>query len=98
MVRRPSVAAASATASRDAHAVLGDDGVVAGARHAHLQHVHVDGRDVVDDRQHERSAVYHHALAKQTGSDERHLLGGSPVQPVDKVNDDRDRDDRHDQP
>ena len=111
MVRRPSVAAASATAcSRgrdahvevrvdvDAHAVLGDERVVLGARHAHLQHVHVDGRDVVNDRQHEGAAIDHHALAHETRTDERHLLGGSPIQPVDQIDDDRNRDDRHDQP
>ena len=82
----------------DAHAVLGDERIVLGAGHAHLQHVHVDRRDVVDDRQHEGAAVDHHPLAHETGADERHLLGGSPVEPVDKVDDDRDRDDRHDQP
>ena len=59
----------------DAHAVLGDERVVLGARHAHLQHVHVDRRDVVDDRQHEGAAVDHHPLAHETGADERHLLG-----------------------
>ena len=82
----------------DAHAVLGDERVVLGARHAHLQHVHVDRRDVVDDRQHEGAAVDHHPFAHEAGADERHLLGGAPVQPVDQIDDDRNRDDRHDQP
>ena len=82
----------------DPHAVLGDERVVLGAGHAHLQHVHVDGRDVVDDRQHEGAAVDDHPLAHEAGADERHLLGGSPVEPVDEVDDDRDGDDRHDQP
>ena len=82
----------------DAHAVLGDERVVLGAGHAHLQHVHVDRRDVVDDRQHEGAAVDDDALAHQARADERDLLGRSPIEPVDEVDDDRDGDDRHDQP
>ncbi len=54
----------------DAHAVSGDHGILAGAHDAHRLHVHVDGRVVVDERQHERAAVDHDALAEQAGPDE----------------------------
>ncbi|BAR60613.1 hypothetical protein ACVIWV_004381 [Bradyrhizobium diazoefficiens] len=53
-----------------AHAVAGDHGVLAGADDAHRQHVHVDRRVVVDERQHESAAVDHHALAEEAGPDE----------------------------
>ncbi|MHC2233045.1 hypothetical protein ACVI8L_001384 [Bradyrhizobium diazoefficiens] len=53
-----------------AHAVAGDHGVLAGADDAHRQHVHVDRRVVVDEGQHEGTAVDHHALAEEAGSDE----------------------------
>ena len=82
----------------DAHAVLGDERIVLGAGDAHLQHIHVDRGDVVDDRQHEGAAIDDDALAHQARADERDLLGRSPIEPVDEIDDDGDGDDRHDQP
>ncbi|MEY9467574.1 hypothetical protein ABH973_007987 [Bradyrhizobium ottawaense] len=82
----------------DAHAVAGDDGVLPGAHDAHRQHVHVDRRVIVDERQHERAAIDHHALAEETGPDERCLLGGAVIEPVHDIDADHDHDDRDDQP
>ena len=82
----------------DAHAVAGDHRVVLGAHDAHRQHVHVDGRVVVNERQHEGAAVDHHAFAEQTGSHKGHFLRRTVVEPVHDVDDDGDHDDRNDQP
>ena len=82
----------------DAHAIPGDQRVPFLAHHLHLQHVHVDGRVVVDERQHEGAAVDHDPLAEQAGADERHLLRGAVIEPVHEIDDDRDDDDRDDQP
>ena len=82
----------------DAHAVLGDQRVRLLAHDLHLQHVHVHGRVVVDERQHEGAAVDHHPLAEQTRAHEGHLLRGPVIEPVHQVDDDRDDDDRDDQP
>ena len=82
----------------DAHPVAGDKRVVVGAGHRHAQDVHADGRDVMDDRQHEGAAIDHHLLPKEAGPDERHLLRGAAIEPVHQVDDDRDDDHRHDEP
>ena len=82
----------------DPHPVAGDDGVVLAAMHPHLQHVHVDRRDVVDERQHEGAGIDHHFFAGKAGTDERRLLRRAPVKPVHQIDDDRDHDDRDDQP
>ena len=82
----------------DAHAVARDDGVLFRARDRHRQHVHVDRREVVNERQHEGAAVDDDALAEEAGADERHFLGRAVVEPVDDIDDDHDRDDRDDEP
>jgi hypothetical protein len=58
----------------DTHAVAGNDRVVLGPHDAHRQHVHVDGRVVVDERQHEGAAIDHDTFAEQTGSHKGHFL------------------------
>ena len=82
----------------DAHAVARDDRIVLGAHHRHRQHVHVDGRVIVNERQHEGAAVDHHAFAEEAGSDERHFLRRAMVEPVHDIDDHDDHDDRDDQP
>ncbi len=82
----------------DAHAVARDDGVLLAARDRHRQHVHVDRRVVVDERQHEGAAVDDHAFAEEAGADERHFLRRAMIEPVDDINDDHDDDDRNDEP
>ena len=82
----------------DAHAVAGDDGVLFRARNAHRQHVHVDRRVVVDERQHEGAAIDHDTFAEEAGANEGDLLRRAVVEPVDDVNADDNRDDRDDQP
>lgn len=82
----------------DADAVAGDDRVLLRAHHRHLQHVHVDRRYVVDERQHEGTAVDHHPLAEQAGAHERYLLGRTAVQPVYEVDDDRNRNRQDNEP
>ena len=82
----------------DTHAVAGDHRVMLGPNDAHRQHVHVDGRVVVNERQHEGAAVDHDAFAEQTGSHKGHFLRRTVVQPVHDVDDDGDHDDRNDQP
>ena len=82
----------------DAHAVAGDDGVLPRPRDAHRQHVHVDGRIVVDEGQHEGAAIDHDAFAEEAGADEGDLLRRAVIEPVDDVDDDDDHDDRDDQP
>ena len=82
----------------DAHAVLGDQRVVAVAHHLHAQHVHVDRRDLVDERKHESAGVDDDLFAEQAGPHEGNLLRRAVVEPVDEIDDDRDDDDRDDQP
>src|SRR5262245_25218307 len=82
----------------DAHAVPRDQRVLILAHDLHLQHVHVNRCDVVDDRQHECAAVDHHLFAEQTGADKRHFLRGPAIEPVHEVHGDRDDNDRDDQP
>ena len=82
----------------DPHAVAGNHRVMLGAHDSHRQHVHVDGRVVVDERQHEGAAVDHDAFAEQTGSHKGHFLGRTVIEPVHDVDDDGDHDDRNDQP
>jgi hypothetical protein len=79
----------------DAHAVLGDQRLVAAARHLQAQRVHVDRDHVVDDRQHEGAAVEHDLLSAHAGADEGALLRAAQVQPVQQPDHDRD-DDRDD--
>jgi hypothetical protein len=52
----------------------------------------------VNERQYEGTAVDHHTFAEEAGPDERHLLGGAVVKPVDDVDTDHDQYDRDDQP
>ena len=59
----------------DAHAIAGDDGVLLRASDRHRQHVHIDGREVVNKGQHEGAAVDHHPLAEEASAHERHFLG-----------------------
>ena len=80
----------------DAHAVLGDERLVAATAHLQSQRVHVDRNHVVHDRQHEGAAIEHHALAAQPGAHEGALLGAAQVQPVEQEHGDGD-DDRDDQ-
>ena len=82
----------------DAHAVAGDEGVLLGAHDWHRQDVHVDRREIVDERQDEGAAVDHHAFAEEAGAHERHFLRGAVIEPVHEIDDDRDDDDRDDQP
>jgi hypothetical protein len=82
----------------DAHAVLGDQRLVLLPGDRHLQHVHVDGRDVVDDRPHEGAAVDHHLFPEEAGADERDFLGGPAVEPGHHPVDHGDHDDRGDDP
>src|SRR5205807_6632442 len=58
----------------DAYAVAGDDGVLLGTHYPHRQHVHVDGRVVVNEEQHESAAIDHDALAEEAGTYERDFL------------------------
>ena len=82
----------------DPHAVAGDDSVMFGPHDAHRQHVHVDGRKVVNERQHEGAAIDHDTFAEQTGAHKGHFLRRTVVEPVHDVDDDGDHDDRDDQP
>lgn len=59
----------------DTHSVARDDGVLLGADDRHRQHVHIDGREIVNERQHESAAVDDDALAQEAGADERYFLG-----------------------
>jgi hypothetical protein len=80
------------------HPVLGDQGLVASARDLQAKGVHVDGNNFVNDRQHERSPVHDHLLPAKAGADERTLLGGAQVQPVQQPDQDRCHDGNDDQP
>ena len=82
----------------DAHAIAGDEGAALLAHDLHRQHVHIDGGEVVDERQDESAAVDHHPLAEKAGAHERHLARRAMVEPVDHVHDDHDDNDRDDQP
>jgi hypothetical protein len=82
----------------DAHAVARDERVLLRARDRHRQHVHVDGRVVVNERQHEGAAVDHHAFAEEAGTYERNFLRRAMVEPVDEIDSDRDDDHRDDEP
>ena len=82
----------------DPHAVPGDERVVLVPDHLDRQDVHVDGRDVVDDRPHEGAAVDHHFLAEKTSPDKGHFLCRTAVQPMHHPVDDGDDDDRQYQP
>ena len=82
----------------DAHAIAGDDGVLLRPNDRHRQHVHVDRREVVNERQHEGAAVDHHLLAEEAGAHERHFLGGAVIEPVHDVDRHDDHDQRDDQP
>ena len=82
----------------DAHAVLGDQRILAVAHHLHPQHVHVHRRHFVNERKDEGAAVDDDFFAEQAGAHEGDFLRRAPVQPVDEIDDDRDDDDRDDQP
>ncbi len=85
----------------DAHAVLGDQRLVAAAADLQAQRVHVHRDHVVHDRQHEGAAVEHHLLAAQAGAHEGALLAAAQVQPVQQPHgdghDDRDDDQAEDE-
>ncbi len=82
----------------DAHAIAGDKGAGLLAHDLHRQHVHIDGCEVVDERQDESAAVDHHPLAEKAGAHKRHLARRAMVEPVDHIHDDHDDDDRDDEP
>ncbi len=82
----------------DTHAIPGDDGVLLRPSDRHRQHIHVDRREVVNERKHERAAVDHHLLAEETGAYKRHFLRGSVIEPVHDVDRHDDHDQRDDQP
>ena len=82
----------------DAHAVAGDDGVLLGTHYPHRQHIHVDGRVVVNEGQHEGAAIDHDALAEEAGTYERDFLRRTVVEPVHDVDANDDPDDRDNQP
>ncbi len=82
----------------DAHAVARDEGAALLAHDLHRQHVHVDRRVIVDERQHKSAAVDDHALAEKAGAHERHLARRAMIEPVDHVHRDDDDDERDDEP
>ena len=82
----------------DAHAVARDQRVAFLAHDSHRQHVHVDGREIVNERQHESAAVDDDALAEEPGPHERHFLRRTMIEPVHDVDEHDDDDDRDDQP
>ena len=72
----------------DAHAVFGDQPLVAAARHFEAQGVHVDRNHVVHDGQHKRTPVEHHLLPAHTGAYKGALFGATQVQPVQQPDND----------
>jgi hypothetical protein len=78
-----------------AHAVLGDQGLVAPAADLQPQRIHVHRDHVVHDGQHEGAAVQHHLLPAQAGAHESALLAAAQVQPVQQPHRDG-HDDGHD--
>ena len=82
----------------DAHAVARDQRVALLAHDRHRQHVHVDGREIVNERQHEGAAVDDDALAEEAGAHERHFLRRAMIEPVHDIDEHDDDDDRDDQP
>ena len=82
----------------DANAVLGDQRHLLLAPHLDPHHVHVDWRDLVQNRDHEGAAVHHHLLAEKSGAHERDFLGRTPVQPLQDIDGDRDDDGDDDEP
>ena len=82
----------------DAHAIPGDDGVLLRPCDRHRQHIHVDRREVMDERQHEGAAVDHHLFAEEARAYKRHFLGGPVIEPVHDVDRHDDHDQRDDQP
>ncbi len=58
----------------DAHPVPRDQRVLLVPRDRHAQHVHADGRDIMDDREDEGAAVDHDLFAEEARADERDLL------------------------
>ena len=73
-----------------AHAVLGDQSLVAAAHHLQAQRVHVHRDHVVHDGQHEGATVQHHLLPAQAGAHEGALLAAAQVQPVQQPHADGD--------
>ena len=82
----------------NAHAIAGDDGVLLRPNDRHRQHVHVDGRELVNEGQHEGAAIDHDPLAEEAGAHERHFLGGAVIEPVHDIDRHDDHDQRDDQP
>ena len=79
------------------HPVAGDERVLALGRHAQPREVERDGRDLVDDRQHERAAGDDDLLAAHAGAHEGALGGRALVEPVEQPNDDRHRNEGDDE-
>jgi hypothetical protein len=83
----------------DAHPVLGDQRLISFVRaHRQRQRVHVDRRDVVNDRPDEGAAVDHHLLAQEAGPHEGDLLGRAAIEPLHHPVDDGDHHHRDNQP
>ena len=80
----------------DAHAVVGDQRLFAGAPHLHADGAHVDLVDLVQERQRQAAARDHDALAAEAGADERDVARRLAVEAVEKDDHDRDHDDRDD--
>ena len=82
----------------DAHSILRDQRVFSFARHGKLHGVHIDRRDVVDDRPNECAAVDHNFLSQEAGSHERDLFGGAAIEPMHHPIENEYRDHRGDEP
>ncbi len=82
----------------DAHPVLGDQRLAGDARHLERQGVHVDRRDLMDHRPNERAAVDDDFFTEEPSPDERDLLGGAAVEPLQNPEDDGDHHHRYDEP
>ena len=82
----------------NAHSITGDQRFVLFAGHRKLQGVHVYRSDVVNDRPHECAAVDDNFFAKETRAHECDFLGRAAVQPVHHPVDNKDDDDRRDEP
>ena len=82
----------------DAHPVLRNQRVFSFARNGKLHGIHVDRRDVVDDRPNECAAVDHNFLSQKACSHERDFLCGAAIEPMHHPIKNEYRDYRSDEP